>query len=255
MKKYIADNLDERLLLAEETLPKIYTGSFAVAGILLKTALFSSVAKGERKVFTDYTEIAAPAGFVVKYKGEELRQDDLRVLLTLIKLNAGRPAGNAITFHARTFCREVLQWADSSDSVEKLKASIARMHDARIRVTGKKQFWFCSLVSSAHIDEDGLWTVNLDKSIAEMMKAQLTFLSVVDRLTMRDGLESWMYGYVKADACLAPIEREELRELSGCTYAPKDFNKHLKAVMDSFKSAGMIKDWFLDGQRRLIIKK
>lgn len=256
MKKYIADSFAERMALGAQTLPAVYKGSFAVATVLLKTALFSSAARGERRCFAEYTDVPAPVGFRVQFKGMELRQDDLRVLLTLIKMNAKLPAADCITFCPRTFCRDVLRWADSSDSVAKLRASIIRMHDVRIQVEGGTQMWLCSLVGHAFFDSapGSVWSVNLDKSVADMMRGQLTYLSVEDRLGMRDGLESWLYGYVKADACYAPIDRAELRERSGCTYEQKDFNKHLKCVLDGFVEAGIVEGWELE-KGRLRIRK
>lgn len=252
-KKVLAETFAERVADAELTVPN--NGSFALAPAMLKSNLFRPAA-GPRSDFTEYTKMTATQGWMIEYKGEELRQDDLRVILALIKERRNDLISNVISFVPRTFCRdaETLNWADSSDSVEKLRASLKRLHDARLRmVRADGVEYLYSFVSQVEFKKDQ-WNVWLSPSLAEMFKSHVTYLSVSKRLAMKDGLLSWVYGCIKADACQAPFDLHALRDLAGSTYEQKDFNKQLKKCLETLQADGLIKG-FVMGTGRLTVKK
>ncbi|PPE69496.1 hypothetical protein IS481_14795 [Caldimonas thermodepolymerans] len=233
------ESLDERAFYAAKSLPKFYRDTLAFEPVLLKSNLFRP-ASGARTRYDVFTELKSYNNTRIEYRGEELRQDDLRVLLTLLKLRSGDVVSNAIEFTPRTFCRDVLGWADSSDSVAKLKACILRLQDARARVHFKGGMLAMSFVSDAVLRSNDAWTVWLSDLLLPVFERNLTYLKASERLAMKDGLESWLYGFIKADSCTLEFDLSTMREAAGSTYEQKDFNKHVKKVLEGFEADGIV---------------
>jgi hypothetical protein len=249
------ETFEERTYYANKTLPKLYANSFALATAMLKSNLFRP-GSGTRMVFSDYTKLNVTGGWTLEYKGEELRQDDQRLLLALIKLRSGQVVSNVITFIPRTFCHceDTLNWADSSDSTEKLYACIKRLHDARVRLIRDDGIeYLYSFISDAVLEKES-WSVTLSQTMAEMFDSQVTYIQVDRRLAMKDGLLAWIYGFIKADACHAPIDLHSLRALAGSTYTQKDFNRHLKKALESLVAVEVIRE-FKIARSKLTVKK
>lgn len=252
-KKATSECYAEHAHYAAISIPKLYDNTLALATAMFKGNLFRP-GSGPRAAYLDYTPMNVTNGWTLLFKGEELRQDDERVLLALIKLRSGDVVSNVIKFVPRTFCREVLKWADSGENAEKLKACIKRLHDARVRVTqadGIEHLY--SFVSEATIAKD-YCSVSLSTTMADMFKSQVTYLDMDKRLAMKDGLLSWMYGFIKADACFAPFDLHKMRDLAGSSYEQKDFNKQLKQVLKKLQDDRIIRGFVLGGGTLKITK-
>lgn len=233
---------NERKFYAEKTLRTLYKGSLAFEPVLLKSNLFRP-GSGSRAMYTTYTDLKAYGSTRIEYKGEELRQDDLRVLLALVKIRAGSVIGNVIEFVPRTFAREVLSWPDSGESVKKLKACVLRLHDARARIHFKEGLVAMSFVSDAVLANEGGWQLWLSELLLPVFERNLTFLKADERLAMKDGMASWLYGFIKADSCMLDFDLHEMRAAAGSTYGQKDFNKQVKKTLEAFTSDGIVKDF------------
>lgn len=235
--------LPEKAFEAERTLPKLHKNSLAFEPVMLKSALFRP-GSGARTTYADYSLIRAHGPHRIEYLGEELRQDDLRVLLVLLKARSGQRVDGVQQFVPRTFCRDALGWADSGESVSKLRACIIRLHSARVRVTyATKGLGLYSFISDADLTGEK-WSVWLSERLATMFEGATTYIPQPERLALRDGFVSWLYGFVKADACLTAFSAADLREWSGCTsYEQKAFNRHLRAGLDQLRQAGLIQGY------------
>lgn len=237
---------DEKIYEAERKVPQMHSNTMIFEAGLLKSALFRP-GKGARAVHKDYVRVPAHGSAVIEFKGEELRQDDARLLLALLKLRSGKSIDGAITFVPRKFCREVLGWADSGDSVAKLKASLVRLQDARVKVSqgGGWQDYY-SFVSDLSFSDDG-WGVWLSARLMAVFGKTQTFVKFNERMSMLDGLGSWMYCFLKADACFAPFELEALRAWAGMEgYEQKEFNRQLKKVLEALVELAVIKEYAME---------
>ena len=250
---------EQRAALVPATkIPKLNTNSLAFEPVMLKSALFRA-GTGARESFLEYKNIKTHGAHRVEYKGEELRQDDLRVLLMLLKLNAGQQLGEAKDFQeigARAFCRELGKgWSDSGVSVAKLRGCIARLQDARVRVHyAGGGLGMYSFISDAETVGER-WRVWLSVRHCEMFKRSVTYLPQADRLALPDGLASWLLGFIKADACYVGFKLCELRELAGYTsYVQKDFNRTIRAALDVLKFSGLIDDYSIE-DKKLTVRK
>lgn len=233
-------SIAERAFDAVRSIPKLHRDTLTFGPVMLKSALFRP-ASGARALFATYTAIRSHGMHLVEYQGEELRQDDMRVLLVLLKQRSGKRVDHVQEFVPRTFCRDVLNWADSSDSVAKLRACIVRLHDARVRVTyANAGLGLYSFVSDADLKGEK-WSVWLSERLAAMFERSTTYIPQEGRLALRDGLVSWLFGFIKADACFVPFSLAQMRDLSGLTnYQQKAFNSVLKAALEQLLTAGLI---------------
>jgi hypothetical protein len=238
-------SMEEKLFIADKKAPKLkplHKGSLSFEPVMLKSALFRP-ASGPRATFLQPTLVPSHGASRVYFTGEELRQDDQRVLLMLLKARAGQEINNVQAFVPRQFVREVLEWADSGESVAKLRACLTRLQTARVRVEySDGGLGLYSFVSSIEMDKSGhSWSVSLSPLLVAMYKRSQTYLPMAERLALGDGLNSWLFGFIKADACLAPFAASDLRDWSAKTgYAQKQFNQDLKTSLECMAVGGAI---------------
>lgn len=251
MKQDRYETAAEVSFYAQRSIPKLHKSSFALEPVMFKSALFRP-GTGQRAVFDTYTALPSHGG-QVEFQGEELRQDDERVLMALLKLRSGEVVTDVLKLTPRTFCRDI-GWADSSDSTAKLQACLERLQKARIRVKyADGGLSLYSLVSDAHM-VGGDWVVWLSPRLVQMFERSVTYINMDARLGMKDGFESWLYGFIKADMCAAPFELDSLRQMSLDGYAPNDFVKQVKKSLESMKGAGLITTYAVN-KGRLTVKK
>jgi hypothetical protein len=237
--KWADDSLDTKRAVADITLPKIFKDSLAFMPALLRSNLFRP-GSGDRATYSTYTELTTYGRTRIEYKGEELRQDDLRVLLAFVKERSGGLVSNVTTFVPRTFCREVLKWPDSSESVKKLRACILRLQDARARIyPGEGGELAVSFISDAALLE-GEWSVWLSEPLSKIFAGHPTYLKASVRLGMTDGLASWLYSFLESDVGKKPVDMTRLRAASGSTYEQKEFNRHVRKHLAAFLDAGVL---------------
>lgn len=232
---------------AERSLPRLYKNSFALSSAFLRSALFSAACKPPRLTHSAFIELKTAGDVQVWFKGEELRQDDERILLTLLKLRAGRTVDGVIEIPSpRRFCVDVLEWPDSSDGPAKLKASLLRLKDAQVRVTkpGSEQHY--SFVSDLSFDSKAGWTVWLSQRLVQMFDDRVTYLSMEERLAVKDGLVSWLLGFIKSDACFVAFPLALLRELSGSRQEQKQFNEDARKAFLKLQQLGLLDSYSIE---------
>ncbi|RGE46651.1 hypothetical protein DZC30_02425 [Comamonas testosteroni] len=237
---------------AEGFIPKMHRDTLMFAPALLKSALFKA-SKGSRLVHEQEVEVPTHNKRVrLFYAGEELQQDDLRVLLMLIKMREGSLATRALQFSPREFC-VAMGRADSSSSVQVLKDSLKRLQRARVRLLTLEKEALYSFVSDVEF-ERGRWRVWLSERVANMLAdSTFTCIDKAVRFAAKDGLESWLYSFVKADACFVPFKLEDVQEWSGLTgYTGKEFARVLKKELSGLVEAGEIDSFDVkDGKVRI----
>lgn len=231
---------------AETRLPKLYKRDYGLCPMLLKSAVFRP-AIGARMTYGKDTPltIKAATGDTLCLIGSELRQDDQTVLLAIIKEKAGtvlaRSGTTSISFVPRAFCRDVLGWPDASTSVEKLLGCLRRLKDTYVRITyargGEGTLSFVADYDAAKGQE---WEVYLSPRLVEVFAKSTTYLNVEQRRGLREGLQTWAFGLINADACTEPFDLGELRELAGADCEQKKFNQSLRGALEVLQERGVI---------------
>lgn len=239
---------------AEGFIAGIRKDSLMFAPQLLKSALFKA-SKGPRLVHAHEVEIPTHIASVKMYfTGEELQQDDLRVLLMLMKMREGSLATRMLQFSPREFC-VAMGRADSSSSVKVVRDSLIRLQRANVRVTtlsGGRYYY--SFVSSVEF-ERGRWRVCLSERVAQMLADNPpSFFEKSFRFEAKDGLESWLLGFVAADECKVSFKLEAMQKWTGLTgYALKEFTRLLKKELTGLAKLGMVDSFsFKEGKVSIV---
>lgn len=239
---------------AARTAPKFYKNSYGFTPSILRSALFST-ASGKRAVFSEFTPVPVMISTAkVEFRGEELRQDDLRMLLALIKQKAGMVISQTITLDARKFGIE-LGWSNSGITADKVKDCVRRLKNAAVRIYLGANVELCfSFITDYEIEGQQV-RVWLSDRIAEVLNNGITYLPVETRSELKDGLESWLFDDIKADAWFAPVDVHKLKEASGSSFKEqKEFNRALKSTLEVFAKRKIINSFELKSGK-LTIKK
>lgn len=102
---------------------------------LIRSGLFTTRVS-EARATIKAEKIASLSNVDILYTGEELRQDDLTVWLSICNLGRNQPLGDPIYFTGYKLLKD-MQWRMHSDSYEKLRGSIARLKVTSIQITQK----------------------------------------------------------------------------------------------------------------------
>lgn len=222
---------------------------------LLKSALFRCAERGARQMFTE----EAPALFYsanndkVTYTGEELRQDDLSVMLALIKLASGQNVYAELLLTPRTFIRETLGWPDNGQSVAKLDKCLRRLKKASVHIYyASGGDGTLSFVSDHEMLANG-WKVWLAPRLLGLFAKQTTYLNVDDRRGLV-GLNAWLFGFINADPCSTPFKLEDLQVWSGSAKVQKEFNRDLRDSLQALQDSGLISEFDV-GRKTVTIKR
>lgn len=226
-------------------LPELSRTSYGMNADILCSALFG-VAKGERRVVDGVVRLTrkhirqmfrTTNGASIEYRGEELRQSDLSVLLELLHRRAGMATSCEIEFSPYTFCSQI-GWSDSKADAEKLKESLLRMRQSIVIVerngTKGSTVGFVSQFSW----DGAKWSVTIDERIGGLFSIKPTYLIIAQRKALSQGLQTWLYGYVRANKCGWAVPLETIHE--ACGSESKNMQEFARSVREALKKLAAI---------------
>lgn len=228
-------------------LPELSRTSYGMNPDILCSALFG-VAKGsEKRVIDGVMRLTrrhirqiyrTTNGASIEYRGEELRQTDLTVLLELLHRRAGMATSCALEFSPYTFCSQI-GWSDSKVDAERLKESLLRMRQAIVIVerdgTKGSTVGFVSDFSW----DGAKWAVTIDERIGGLFSIKPTYLIIAQRKALSQGLQTWLYGYVRANKCGWGVSLETIHE--ACGSESKNMQEFARSVREALKKLAAIK--------------
>lgn len=184
----------ERAARAEKTLgTTLYAKTLGMHRDLLASAIFK-VCRGERQQL-DIT-VQSATGANVRYRGQELRQDDARILEFLVHAVRKKAATDAIEFDIYAFAEHV-GYDRHKRSVERIDECLDRMQGSRLKIEKAGGFVSVQLIAKV-VGEGTRRTVWLHEEILGLFENNVTFLPLEERRQLSDGLASWLAGYVRA---------------------------------------------------------
>jgi len=228
-------------------LPELSRTSYGMNADILCSALFG-VAKGsEKRVVDGVVRLTrkhirqvyrTTNGASIEYRGEELRQTDLTVLLELLHRRAGMAASCAIEFSPYTFCSQI-GWSDSKADVEKLKDSLLRMRQAILIVERNGNKGNTVGFVSEFSWDGAKWSATIDDRIGGLFSIKPTYLIIAQRKALSQGLQTWLYGYVRANKCGWAVPLETIHE--ACGSESKNMQEFARSVREALKKLAAIK--------------
>lgn len=229
----------ERAYYAAKSLPKpLGMHTYGLGRHLLGSALFS-VNRGPRK----NVDVVLPSfrGATVNYKGEELRQDDARVLLGLIHLVRNRPLDGCIQFVPTAFTKS-LGWAPASSNKQKLRDCIERMYGSEVQLAANTIGMKTRLIGS-FTWSDSIWSVHLGAHIIDLFQGGVTFLPRAERTKLTDGMQTWLASFLRAQTDHNKFKLSDLLKYSGSKAELKRFGEHIRDTMPKLLAAGCVSNF------------
>jgi hypothetical protein len=221
----------------EEALAKTYSGSqqelaFGITqwtsdrrGIpnpLIRGGLFCSRLSATRASCKS-EKIASLSNSNVIYTGEELRQDDLSVWMSIINKGRNLTPGSPIMFTAYELIKD-MKWRIHSESYTRLKDCIERLKATSLKITTKdeKGAYAGSLIRDFAFDamsDEGKpkWQVRLEPTIVKLFINDNTTLVEWEQrrqIGTRAALALWLHTFYSSHKIPIPFTIDKLHELS-----------------------------------------
>ena len=137
------------------------------ANAAIRSCLFTT-GVGTRAIFHDYTPIMTwHKNLTIRYKGEELRQDDCSLWIQLCKKAAANP-------HFRVSCSfyqllKELKLTDTGPNRKKLREQLDRLFEGRLHITFGNVEYKGSILPEFAIDSTGKIVANLSITISKLL--------------------------------------------------------------------------------------
>jgi hypothetical protein len=177
----------------------------------------------------------APNG---SYHGPELRQSDGLVFLSQVNMLRDVEVGTVVSFSPEAMCRALWSRYDGKCRVQLLE-HLFRLQHGSLRFRGVS----VQLCLRLEYPKKGFWKVSLDKDIVKLFSYWTeVWMSLPLRLTLRDGLASWLYGYVESQTKLIPTPVEVLLKSSGSDASGRAFVTSLRAALSELAAAHVVDD-------------
>jgi len=188
----------------------------------------------------------------IKYQGPELRQDDGQVFMALLNIARDVRVGKSVGFAPQRMCESLWGYYDGA-SRSRLKATISRLQSAILQFPTFR----VQLVQRFDFPQRGLWSVSLDADIVQLFtKQSVVWLDRCQRLSLKNGLATWLYGYIRSQTTLIPTKVEHLRLQCGSEGALDGFRESLKVAMGVMSGVQVVDiGWHIDNHDMLHWRK
>lgn len=233
-------------------LPEIRNTSYAMCADILCSALFGT-AKGSARTTVDgitrqdrayvETTFKTTNGAFIAFRGKELRQDDLTVLLQLISLRAGMATSCEIEFSPYAFLTN-MGWSNNNISVGHLRECLMRLRQAIVIIErGGEKGEVSGFLSEFSWEGRTHWSVQVDRRMVALLGTAPTYLIISKRKQLSEGLQTWLYGYIRANQCGWAVPLELIHAASG-SHATNmvEFARSVREVLKKLAGIGVVTD-------------
>jgi hypothetical protein len=221
----------------------------------LRSALFSAIQSKDRQ-FINYELIAAVNGIEMRFKGEQLNQEDLEVCTQVFHLARLHPLGDTCHTAAHAFLKLLGRHTGKSEHVQ-LHASLIRLQQPLEIKVGRYSYSGSLVMEGAKDDLTRHYLIKVNPKLAPLFHNGWTGLDAEQRRELRGKpLALWLHAFYATHAQPYPYKVETLRELSGSRTARlRRFRDALRDALDELQATGAITGWEIDGDDLVHIRK
>lgn len=238
----------------------------AVPNPFLRSGLFGMAATSKRR-FMNGEQVASLANFDIRYKGEELLQEDLTVWMSLINLARRQRVADAVFFTGYELIQD-MGWRLHSESYERAKLCIERLKANSLKVLSKtgdeayagsliREFAYAKASGGrrSKLDDqaDHKWMVRFEPRIANLfMQSDATLLWWEQRkeIGTRAAFTLWLHGFYSSHTEPIPYTIEQLIALSRSeTSRRRDFVARLDAGLKKLVEIGCLEQYKIVNDR------
>lgn len=263
----------------EEALAKAYSGTQqelafgitqwtsdrrGVPNPLIRGGLFCSRLSAARATCKS-ENIASLSNSNVIYTGEELRQDDLSVWMSIINKGRNLPPGSPIMFTAYELIKD-MKWRIHSESYTRLKECIERLKATSLKITTKdeKAAYAGSLIRDFTFDamsDEGRpkWQVRLEPTIVKLFINDNTTLIEWEQrrqIGTRAALALWLHTFYSSHKMPIPFTVEKLHELSKSDEKRiSNFKIRLRAALERLIETNFLSSFHLKNEMVYVTRR
>lgn len=219
---------------------------------LIRGGLFTTRVSSKR-VALKSEKIASLSNSVILYTGEELRQDDLTVWMSIVNLGRGQPLGEPIYFTGYKLIKD-MKWRMHMESYKRLRGCIDRLKVTSIKITLKdeRSGYAGSLIRDYMfdgVDKSGRdsFVVRLEPTIANLFLYDNTTLIEWEQrrqIGTKASLTLWLHTFYSSHRDPIPYAVAKLREL--CKSEEKNlsnFRGRLRNSMETLVGIGLLNSY------------
>jgi hypothetical protein len=234
---------------ANPSLPNWPDQKRALPNEILRSALFNARNHKQPRRFIRDEEIPAIGNILIRYRGEELRQDDELVFMHVMHLGKQQPLGKQIEFSPYSFVK-CIGWPVKGDSYERLKKCLRRMSGTAVSFESDRLGLCVSLIRKFgwQDEESGTvlhrWRVWIEPEMQVIFNENyLTWIDFEVRKVLPSGIASKLHGYWLSHKKPYPIRIETLMKICGTEMTIRHFREQLKKAMQSLVASGILVTW------------
>ncbi len=221
---------------------------------ILRSALFNARNRNlPRRYFKNETIAIIDQLALLRYTGEELRQNDESVWLQLMHLGKEVPIGYPVEFSAYSMI-QALRLTKSKPNprhTERLRESLQRMQATSLTIYSKRlgrsislsmipKFEWQDEVTGTRLSK---WRVFIAPELVELFgDVHFTHLQWTQRLALPIGLATWLHGYYASHRTPLPIKLSTLQRGCGCTTeTSRKFKQLVSHALSELERVGFLK--------------
>jgi len=215
----------------------------------IRSALFSAIQGKDRKWLEDEI-IYSQKGVTVKFRGQQLNQEDLTLWETLGHLCRKHPLGDECIFTAHHILKALGSKSTGGENHKRLHSGIMRLAGGLIQITHEGKTYFGPLIGGGLKDEvTGHYHILLNRELMHLYgDTQWTAIDWDQRQALkRKPLAQALHAYYSSHSEPYPVKIETLRQLTGSrNKQPADFKRKLKIAHNSLIFIGFLVDYIMD---------
>ncbi len=244
--------------VCREDIPYSPNGKRIVANDLIRSALFTVANKKEKRTFFKDEPISAYGQTIIKYRGEELRQDDADVFMLILHA-LSHDFFNIdykemyIEFMPFSFIR-LLGWPKTSHYKQMLFEILSRLSATSLTIKNKdtQAGIVVSLVRKFEFEDgngEGLknWKIYLESEIIKLLRPNgYTKINWDQRIKLTP-LSKWLHAFYSSHEKPYPLKVSTIFNLCGTrTKKFSHFKETLREALSNLIKIGFLKDFYID---------
>jgi hypothetical protein len=221
----------------------------------LRSALFSAIQSRDRR-WLDSELIAAVNGVEIRFKGQQLNQEDLEICAQVFHLARLHPLGETCTTAAYALLKSIGRSTGRTNH-RQLHASLIRLQQPLEIKIGRYSYSgsFIEKGIKDHLTRHNALKINPD--LAALFDTGWTALDVQQRQSLRGkSLALWLHAFYASHDQPYSYKVETLRTLSGSRNKElKTYRQKLRKALAELQGARAIATWTLDRDDLVLVRK
>lgn len=180
---------------------------------------------------------------VLTYRGVRLTQAHASVVMVLASALRGRAHTEALETSAGALIA-ALGWSDSAYSRERLWEALLDLTGAVVvssyATAEQRQVAEPILARAERERGTGRVCVRFSETGLDLFRGVPVYVSLVRRGLLTEGLETWLYGVIRASRFYEAVTYEYLRDLAGTDQPLNEFARDVRAALVKMRAAKLI---------------